>query len=161
MDEAAFAQALRPLLRRSAGYAQALLGERKDAEDAVQQAALRAWTQRARYDPARPFKPWWYAILRNQCLDSLRRRARTPAMIPVEEAALGIPPDERALDRVALAAGLARLPETQREILLLRYFAELDYAELAALLAIPRGTVMSRLHLARRALAGLITPREP
>jgi len=161
MDRAAFTQALRPLLPRSAGYARALLGERKDAEDAVQQAALRAWAQRARYDVTRPFKPWWYAVLRNQCLDMLRHRARMPVMTPVEQATLATAPDESALDRAVLAASLARLPDAQREILLLRYFGELDYAELATLLAIPKGTVMSRLHQARKALATLIVPEEP
>ncbi|HZV56917.1 MAG TPA: sigma-70 family RNA polymerase sigma factor, partial [Sphingobium sp.] len=88
-------------------------------------------------------------------------RARMPVMTPVEQATLATAPDESALDRAVLAASLARLPDAQREILLLRYFGELDYAELATLLAIPKGTVMSRLHQARKALATLIVPEEP
>lgn len=159
-DARSFDEVLRPLLRRSAGYARALLGERYLAEDAVQQAALRAWEQRRQYDAARPFKAWWFAILRNQCLDELRRRKRMPGMMPTDEVYLAQPADEGALDRLALATALARLPVAHREILTLRYYGDLDYEELAQLLVIPKGTVMSRLHLARKALAGQIATEE-
>ena len=148
------------MLRRSAGYAFSLLGERGDAEDAVQQAALRAWERRAQFDEQRPFKAWWYAILRNHCLDELRRRRRAPIAVSADDAGLSSPADESALDRHALAAAMEKLPDIQREVLQLRYFGELTYDELAQVLDIPKGTVMSRLHLARKALAGLMTTEE-
>ena len=160
MPPEAFERALRPLLRRSAGYAFSLLGERGDAEDAVQQAALRAWERRAQFDEQRPFRAWWYAILRNHCLDELRRRRRAPIAVSADDAGLSSPADESALDRHALAAAMEKLPDIQREVLQLRYFGELTYDELAQVLDIPRGTVMSRLHLARKALAGLMTTEE-
>jgi len=161
IDAAAFEQALRPLLPRSAGYARALLGERGQAEDAVQQAALRAWEKRAGYDRALPFRPWWFAILRNQCLDMLRSRKRAPATMDIDQASLAVPGDESAMDRRALEVAMAALPDMHREILVLRYHGDLDYEELARVLAIPRGTVMSRLHLARKALAGLMATENP
>jgi RNA polymerase sigma-70 factor (ECF subfamily) len=156
----AFERALRPLLRRSAGYAVSLLGDRRDAEDAVQQAALRAWERRAQFDEQRSFKAWWFAILRNQCLDELRRRRRSPAAVSHEEARLSTPADESALDRRSLAVAMEKLPEIQRDVLRLRYFGEMTYDELAQILDVPPGTVMSRLHLARKALAALMTTEE-
>ncbi len=69
------------------------------------------------------------------------------------------PPDEA--DWVALADALDKLSETHREILRLRYFGDLSYAELAEALGIPQGTVMSRLHLARKALAASMPKESP
>lgn len=153
MEGAAFEQAVRPHLRRGAAYAASLLRERTEAEDAVQQATLQAWQKRAQFDGRRSFKTWWFAILRNHCLDELRRRKRTPTAIDYDNAGLASSADESAVDRLALESAIARLPEIQREVLRLRYFADLTYQELAQVLGIPEGTVMSRLHLARKALA--------
>lgn len=161
MEAAAFERDLRPLLHRSGAYSVSLLGGRKDAEDAVQQAALQAWQRRAQYDSQRPFKAWWFAILRNHCLDELRRRKRAPLPISDKNANLSSPADESVLDRVALERAMEKLPEMQREVLRLRYYGDLTYEEIAHVLGIPTGTVMSRLHLARKALTFLITPEEP
>ncbi|HEV2079166.1 MAG TPA: RNA polymerase sigma factor [Allosphingosinicella sp.] len=161
MEAAAFERDLRPLLHRSGAYAVSLLGSRKDAEDAVQQAALQGWQRRAQYDSERPFKAWWFAILRNYCLDELRRRKRAPLPITVEDANLSSPADESVLNRVAVERAMEKLPEMQREVLRLRYYGDLTYQEMGHVLGIPTGTVMSRLHLARKALAVLITAEEP
>lgn len=156
IDSASFERALRPLLSRSAGYAFALLGERGRAEDAVQQSALRAWERRDQFHPDHLFRAWWFAILRNCCLDELRRRKRAPNQVSVDDVDLATAPEEGALDRIALNAALRKLPGAHREVLELRYFGELSYEDLALVLGIPKGTVMSRLHLARKALADLI-----
>ena len=161
MEADAFEQAVRPLLRRGAAYAVSFLRERREAEDAVQQATLQAWQRRAQFDGRRPFKTWWFAILRNHCLDELRRQKRAPTAIGGDDADPSVPADESALDRLALETAMARLPEMQREVLQLRYFGDLTYQELAQVLDIPAGTVMSRLHLARKALATLMTTEEP
>lgn len=148
----AYERELRPLLGQAAAYARALLRNRDDAEDAIQQAALRAWERIEQYDEARPFKGWWFAILRNCCFDVMRHRSksRTDSLDGVD------PPDDREsgpLDWESLDAGLGRLAPAHQEILHLRYYGALSYADLAEALGIPRGTVMSRLHLARKALA--------
>jgi RNA polymerase sigma-70 factor (ECF subfamily) len=161
MDSAAFERDLRPLLRRSAAYAVSLLRERRDAEDAVQQAALQAWQRRAQFDGERPFNAWWFAILRNYCLDELRRKKRAPLSVRDDDIELSSSPDESVLDRVALERAMEKLPDAQRDVLQLRYFGDLSYEELAKILDIPNGTVMSRLHLARKALAVLMTTEEP
>jgi RNA polymerase sigma-70 factor (ECF subfamily) len=154
LDVAAYERELRPLLGRAAGYARALLGNRHDAEDAVQQTALRAWERIGQYDAGRPFRGWWFAILRNCCLDMLRARRvqRTDSLDGID------PPDTRAqadfpADVARLETALRAVSPAHREILQLRYFGELSYDDLAIALAIPKGTVMSRLHLARKALA--------
>ena len=160
MEADAFERALRPLLPRSAAYAASFLRERGDAEDAVQQAALRAWQRRAHYDARRLFKPWWFAILRNQCLDQWRARKRVSDFRDLDDSSAPTPADESAFNRRALASAMDRLPEMHREVLRLKYFGELTYQELADALDIPLGTVMSRLHLARKALAALITTED-
>ena len=150
---------LRPLLGQAAAYARALLRDKHDAEDAVQQASLHAWERIHRYDATRPFKGWWFAVLRNCCVDIQRSRRQTA---PVENLEDVEPADERSIeisDWGTLESALARVSIAHREILRLKYFGELSYDELAEALSIPRGTVMSRLHLARKALAALV-PKE-
>jgi RNA polymerase sigma-70 factor (ECF subfamily) len=161
MEAAAFERALRPLLPRSGAYAVSLLRDRKDAEDAVQQAALQAWQRREQFDHGRLFKGWWFAILRNYCLDEMRRRKRTPNGASDELINLSSPADESVLDRVALQKAMDTLPDTQREVLRLRYYGDLAYDEMAQVLDVPKGTIMSRLHLARISLALVITTTEP
>lgn len=153
MDSDAFAKILRPLLAHSAAYARSLLRSREDAEDAVQQAVLRAWECIAQYDGARPFKAWWFAIVRNCSFDIQRHRRQLRGTASAD--AVEVPQDgtDETPDWKVLDAALRALSPAHREILRLRYFAELSYEELSATLAIPRGTVMSRLHLARKALA--------
>lgn len=161
MEAEAFELALRPLLRRSAAYAISFLRDRKDAEDAVQQAALQAWHRRTQFDARHQFKAWWFAILRNHCLDELRRMKRAPTLVIIEDVNLSSPADESVLDRLALGTAMEKLPKIQRDVLRLRYFGDLTYRELAQVLKIPQGTVMSRLHLARAALASIIATEEP
>ena len=161
LDASEFARVIRPLLPQSAAYARSVLRNRHDAEDSVQQAALRAWERIAKFDGVRPFKGWWYAIVRNCCLDILRHRRRSPDTGSLD----GIDvPDEvlaQTQDLQALQAALSRIAEAHQEILRLRYFGELSYEELAEALSIPKGTVMSRLHLARKSLADQMPQEEP
>jgi RNA polymerase sigma-70 factor (ECF subfamily) len=154
-----FGRLLEPLLGPATGYARALLRNRHDAEDAVQQAALRGLERFNTFDPARPFKAWWFSVLRNCCMDLLRDPARR------REEGLGATdladPQEPAAAWADLAAALDRLGPDHREILRLRYFGDLNYRELAEVLDVPQGTVMSRLHSARKALAAQFAEGEP
>jgi RNA polymerase sigma factor (sigma-70 family) len=146
-----FQQRVQPLLEQTAGYAYSIVGNHTDAEDAVQEALWKAYRSLHRYDCRRPFKGWWFAIVRNCCLNLLHKRRAAPRTVPVEHA-------HRVAARAVGAAeplreALAKLSPMHCEILQLRYFGGCSYGELAEALAIRAGTVMSRLHAARQALA--------
>jgi RNA polymerase sigma-70 factor (ECF subfamily) len=145
-----FEQLLEPLLPAAVAYAYAIVRNRQDAEDAVQDAAIHAQRAFSQFDVGRPFKPWWLTILRNACRDQQRRRGRLLRALRSLAAPIAEPPSERALQSEAVAVTLARLSAMHREILELKYFADCAYNDIADVLAIPVGTVMSRLYAARR-----------
>ncbi len=160
LAEPEYERLLRPLLPQAAGYARSIVRDRHDAEDAVQQAALRGLERLSTYDRARPFKAWWFAILRNCCIDVLRaRRAAKTASLDDRDAEGAAAAETPEWERLSGAIDLLR--QEHREILRLRYFGGLSYRELAEVLSIPQGTVMSRLHAARKALAALATEEIP
>ena len=156
-----FQQRVEPLLELAAAYAQAIVHNREDAEDAVQEAAIKGFHSFAAYDHSRPFKAWWFVILRNCCRDLLRRsRTRGPS-VEINPSDLVTLPDPAVdqLDEVQWA--LEQLPDSQRELLTLRYYGDCSYREIAHVLGIPEGTVMSRLHAARKALVEIYKRRLP
>jgi len=156
LSERQFEQQLQPLLARAAGYAWTVVGNRADAEDAIQEAALKGFLGRKDFDCTRPLKGWWFAILRNCCLDLLRRRRSRPAASLTEGVEVAAPQPPDPLEHEDLHEALLRLSAAHREILDLRYFGDCSYREIAAALEIPAGTVMSRLHAARGALAAIL-----
>lgn len=132
-----------------------ILGNADDAADAVQEAFATTLTRPAAYDDTRgPLKPWFLRVVRNRCFDMLRRRRRSD--MPVDELADTAATPEQALQGAqrdeALKRALASMPGEQRQIIVLRDFLDLTYAEVAAVLGVPQGTVMSRLHRARLVL---------
>jgi len=138
-----------------------ILGNADDAADAVHDAFTRVLTKPGAYQPARgPLKPWFLHIVRNCCIDMIRRRR--PGPVDIDELTDSGAGPEQALeisqrDR-ALQLSLSRLPAEQREILVLRDYVDLSYAEIAEVLGIAKGTVMSRLHRARLALKEELLP---
>ena len=140
-----------------------------DSRDACQEAAARALAAGKSYDPARPFYPWFYRILKNLCLDQLRRRPRDPLAIrsAVEADARPAASEDgegqllRRERSRALTRAVEALPEEQREIIELRHFQDLSYEEMAEILDCPVGTVMSRLYRARRRLRKLMLEEDP
>ena len=157
-----FEQRLAEAMTRGYVAAYRWLGDGERAREALQEAATRALGARHRYDRARPFYPWFYKILRNHCFDVLRRGGRETLregdsnIFDQPEAAVRRPSAESALienerQRGVLAA-ITELPPELREVIELRHFQDLSYAEIAATLECPQGTVMSRLYRARKAL---------
>ncbi|MGN7124467.1 RNA polymerase sigma factor [Methylorubrum thiocyanatum] len=139
-----------PALRR---YARALLRNPADADDLVQDCLERAigrWHQRRAEGDVRT---WLYAILHNLAVSQMRQHARRGASMPFEdapEAILAVAPNQHeSLLQRDLTAALDALHEEQRGVLLLVSVEGLSYAEAAQVLAIPIGTVMSRLARAR------------
>ncbi len=147
-----------PALRR---YAWALSHDRTAADDLVQDCLERAvsrWHQRRNDEDVRP---WLFAILHNLAITRLRRMASRPrhvALDDVGEAAFAVDaPQEDRLRYRDLLAGLAQLSEDQRAVLLLVAVEELSYADVASVLGVPVGTVMSRLSRARDRLFKLMS----
>jgi RNA polymerase sigma-70 factor (ECF subfamily) len=112
------------------------------AEDAVQEALLRAWGKRRsiRFDLGQPQR-WFMRIVLNVCRDELRRRRRQP-VATTEPTAVGRAPS----DNDDLGRAIARLGEDEQIVLGLRFGRDLTIPQIALALAIPEGTVKSRLH---------------
>lgn len=141
-----------PALRR---YARALTHDRDSADDLVQDALERAIVKRALWRPIGPIRPWLFQILLNLHRNTIRDRKRDVELMPMDALAerIGVPASqaERAV-LLETADAMQRLPEEQREALLLVAAEGLSYAEAAKVLDIPVGTLMSRLGRARGAL---------
>ena len=133
-----------------------ILGNSDDAADAVQDALTTVLSKPDAYQASKgPLKPWFLRLVRNRCIDVLRRRRPSDASVEdlVETAAGPAKAAETAdRDRV-LKLALASLEPEQRQIIVLRDYMDLPYAEIADVLDIAQGTVMSRLHRSRLALA--------
>lgn len=136
-------------------------GDRALAEDLVQEAFLRVLRAIGQYRYPRPFKPWLYAIAVNLARDYFKRADTRHNERPGDDApfwaelAGGAPPEEGVLvedEARRVAAAIAALPAHQREAVILRYYQEFSLAEIAEALAIPVGTVKSRLTLGLRRL---------
>jgi RNA polymerase sigma-70 factor (ECF subfamily) len=137
------------------GHATAILGNPEDAREAVQEAFLDAFRALARFDLARRFYPWFYALLRNRCFRLIRVRRKCPA-VDLETVVLADTPGVSIEETIALNLALRQLSPEDREIVTLRHLDGLSYQELAERLDIPSGTVMSRLFYARRRLKDLL-----
>jgi len=164
-DRNAYELIVRHYAARAIGAARAILRDASLAEDAAQEAFVRAFRAIRRFRVGEPFYPWLYRILKNVCLTTLRRRGNLPASLDAENAP-PVPADtpdpgaaaSRSELRAMLLAAMAQLSDAHREILYLAHFDELSYKEIAACLAIPLGTVMSRLWAARQALRKVVSP---
>jgi RNA polymerase sigma-70 factor (ECF subfamily) len=145
--------------------AAAMMGNVEDAQDALQDAFIKTYDTLHRFDLRRPFGPWFFQILRNQCRDMLRsRKAKFRMEFPgseFDEKLEQAPADpERGPERLrqrndaraVLWRGLERIGAEHREILVLKELEGFRYGEIAQILEIPEGTVASRLFHARHAL---------
>lgn len=146
-----------PRLRR---YARALVGNREAADDLVQDTLERAWTRESQWQPGSDLRSWLLAIMHNLRIDQMRRPALPLSVL--EEDAIDLPARATQTDRIELnelGTALTCLPEEQRAVLLLVALEDMSYAEVAATLAIPIGTVMSRLSRGRERLRQIIETR--
>ena len=151
-DAEAFAQLIEPRALRLLQTARAILGNEADAYEAAQEALIAAWTQLPHLRDSARFDAWLNRTLVNKCRDALRRRKRGRE-IDLSGSDLVVPDtaDESAARATVLAA-FDRLSVNERHILVLHHVHDLTLGEIAHELAIPTGTVRSRLWSARRAL---------
>ena len=150
-----------PLFERLYNFAHWLTQDRQEAEDLVQETYVKALKGFRSFQPGTNFRAWIYQILRNTFLTS-RTGLKATANVPLDPEsdqenlpAVKETPESILLqrsDRQLVQEALSQLPGPYREVLLLCEYEEMSYQEISATLAIPMGTVMSRLSRARRAL---------
>ncbi len=152
-DAEAFAGVVARCLPSAIAIARRILNDTALAEDAVQEAFLRVVRRREAYIPSQPFSSWFYTILRNVCVDTLRRRARQTRL--VREASARHPAMERPTDSATDALDLlAALPKGERDVLVLRIAQELSFREVGSALGISEEAAKKR---AQRGLKRLRT----
>ena len=140
---------------QAVGHAIAILGNREDALDAVQEAFIDAFQALKNFDTARRFYPWFYVLLRNRCYKMVAKKRATES---IEETEIIAPQTNLSHeDQIALETALLLLAKADREIVTLKYLDGLSYDEIAELMEIPKGTVMSRLFYARKQLQAKLT----
>ncbi len=145
------------------------LKNREDAEDVVQMTFLKAQGALSSFNPGSNARAWLYTILLNSIRDQVKRKGNVVKFVPIADdsvvetiADTGESPEEFTIKRSELemvTTSLAKLPEHFVQPLILKDVNDLSYAEIAKLLAIPIGTVMSRLSRARKALSDALHAR--
>jgi RNA polymerase sigma-70 factor (ECF subfamily) len=167
-ETAAFGELVERYMRRAYYSALGLVGSHDDALDLSQEAFARAYRARHRINPDLPFYAWLYQIIRRLCFNHTRDRRSHREKIERASNWLVEQADRRSTytdphramvreeERRRVTAAIDLLPDREREVLVLKEFEGLRYREIAHLLGIPIGTVMSRLYTARKRLAGVI-----
>ncbi|RKX17721.1 MAG: hypothetical protein DRP35_10450 [Candidatus Zixiibacteriota bacterium] len=141
-----------------------IVGNRDDAHDISQEAFIRVYRSINSYDESKPFIPWFYTIITNLCRTWLRKRTnRENKTVDIDDNSYLMVTDKTPETNLIqkeiiqnLNIALAKLPFEDKEIISLQHFRGMSYDEIARLLNIPRGTVMSRLYYARKKLARLL-----
>jgi len=168
-DQADFGELVRTYQNAVYNLCYRMLGERTEAEDAAQEAFLRAYSHLDRYEPGRSFKTWLLSIASNHCIDRLRKRRLTwlslDEALPPSAALHGeaVEPEDAVIEQErsdAVQAMLAELPPDHRVAVVLRYWYDLSYIEIAEMLGTTESAIKSRLFRARQTLADkLATPK--
>ncbi len=164
-DSQAFAGLVELYQQAVYNLAYRMLGDAREAEDAAQEAFLRAYQHLSSYDPERPFKTWLLSIVSNYCIDRLRKRRLI--WLSIEEPLPPHPaltsnapePEEAFVSKerhVAIQSLLAKLAPEYRAAVILRYWYDMSYAEIAEMLGTTESAIKSRLFRARQILAGEI-----
>lgn len=155
---------LLPLLPAALNYARHLLKDAAAAEDILQEVTIHALQTNHFPVVNDSLKPWLLRVVRNRCIDRIRSfHSEVDEQVLDHVAAPKATDPEHCLEQTQLRASvlsaLAELSAEQRELLVLRELNECSYADIAAILNIPAGTVMSSLHRARLALKAVIVSR--
>ncbi len=157
-DKSAYGMFVTRYMQRSYYLARTFTGSHEDALDLSQEAFVRLWRSLKKLDPEKDFFPYFYAILRNMCLNAVRdaKRRAMPFSFTIDDGevpgAASMLPDS-IVTQSELPGMVEKvfesIPAEDREIILLKDMHGYSYKEIAALLSVPLGTVMSRLYTAR------------
>jgi RNA polymerase sigma factor (sigma-70 family) len=154
-----FEAELRPLLGMALRLATAMRLDRNDAEDAVQEASLRAWRRRENRRPGTDLRPWFLAIVANQCRETHRARWASVLRFADPPGIAAVPGTDAAGD-VDIATALRRLPHDIRLAVVLRYYLDLSFQEVAATAGCSVEAARSRVRRGLAALSTLLTTSE-
>lgn len=163
-------EALATLMERHAtpllSFIQRMTGDYHRGEELFQEVFLAVWRKRRLYQHPRPFKSWLYAIAVNCCRSNFRRALPSPARLAEQDLVEPLPAPASpvataiAAERAAIVAGaVARLPETQRVVVVLRVWQQMSYAEIAGMLDQADATVRSHMHRGLCALREMLEGR--
>jgi RNA polymerase sigma factor (sigma-70 family) len=164
-DPAAIQSMVARKLPRMLALARRMLGDPVEAEDVAQEALLRAWRQAPRWAPGKArFDTWLHRVALNLCYDRLRRRREIATDAPPDRPDEGAAPDRGLLAADVgrrVDAALARLPDRQREAIVLCHYQELTNIEAAALMEVSVEALESLLSRGRRALRMALADMRP
>jgi len=149
-----------PHLRALYGTAYRMTRNAHDAEDLVQETFLRAYRGFHRFEPGTNIRAWLFTILHRVRTDAFRRAGRSPRTTELTDDGPAVPAPQEALASggEVIERALAALPEAYRVAVILRDVEDLSYDEIARVLDVPIGTVMSRIHRGRGLLRAALSP---
>lgn len=155
MDEREFDDFYTASFQRIVGQVYAMIGDRDEAQECVQEAFVRAWAHRRKLEAAEYPEAWVRTTAYRLAVSRWRRtmRGRRPVDRAIGAATETAPPSEA---HVALVAALKKLPESQRQALVLHHIADLPVNVVARQVGVPEGTIKARLSRGRTALAALL-----
>jgi RNA polymerase sigma-70 factor (ECF subfamily) len=147
-----------------------MTGSKEEAEDILQEVFVSVWRSRNTFNPEKgKLTTWIYRITVNQCLS--RRRKKKPALLSLEDKSIDLPdtkpgeqPEEVLVTRLEydrLMKAINALSSRHRSVLVLRYFNDLSYEEIAQVIGVPLGTVKSRISQALRSLRAQMSIQQP
>ena len=151
----AYQQIVKKYMKTAYYIALGFVHNHQDALDLSQESFIKAFRKIKSFDAGRPFFPWFYRILKNLCIDHFKR-IRRRMEIPLEESYFLIQDREDKEMKEAMWQGIEKLPFEQKEIIILRYFREYSYEEIAEITGKPVGTVMSSLYYAKKKLKDIV-----
>jgi RNA polymerase sigma-70 factor (ECF subfamily) len=157
-DEEAFEALIGPLVEPAVRLAYSMLGDRMEAEDATQEAITRAWRKLGQLRSGMPVRPWFLAIVVNQCRNVRRTRwFRLVRTKPI------VPPDlyrEPSVENIDLARAISRLPDRDRQALFLHFYLDLPIEEVAVALGISPAATKGRIYRACHRLRPILLEEE-
>jgi len=158
-DMDAFEELIRRFQRRVFGFAYQHLRDLDEAQDLTQEIFVKLYRNVARFDPSRPFEPWFWKLAANTTINYRRKRIPTPTDQAAEERITAADPGSTEHD-AALVTALAQLDPAYRLPILLHYYADLSVDQVAQTMSLTVAATKSRLHRARALLRNSLAEAE-
>jgi RNA polymerase sigma factor (sigma-70 family) len=159
-DKAAFESLLEPVIGMGGRLAYGMLLDRTEAEDVVQEAAVKAWRRLGNVRPGADLKPWFLGIVANECRTVRRGRWWSTARLDQPVPAVSAGPEAAVVRGADLRRALARLPADQRAAVLLHFYLDLPMDDVATSLGISVAGAKSRINRAFKRLRPALTSAE-